>query len=363
MDYFLGRIANDYMRRCIRAAPSDGVAIKFCVEHHRNGGGSFESGDFRGWIDGFHGNPRRGLHVLDCGWKVDTVIPWPEVIQLRPHRRAGGGSADGDVRVTATRRQSQLVLPLLSVIGEAGGSVRAKRAADQLAERIGLSAAERTLQVETTGGKRINAFDREVRWVHQLAKLRGLTCNDGPGRWALTDLAADKLRNARPGVVVTIFESERGMVLWTSAEAIEGHLDAGSINAIVTSPPYLLGRARRKEYQGPQAEREYVAWLADRAAAWYEALADDGSLFLNLGDCWIPGTPTQSLYVDRLLIKLVDDLGYHLAERLYWENPSKLPAPAEWVTIRRIRACSGSSMLMKLLVILRRSFTDGVWYG
>jgi site-specific DNA-methyltransferase (cytosine-N4-specific) len=77
--------------------------------------------------------------------------------------------------------------------------------------------------------------------------------------------------------------------------------------------------------------------LIERAAAWTEMLKEDGSLFLNTGDCWLPGTPTASLYQERLLLALVDDLGYHLAQRLYWENPSKLPAPAEWVTIRRIR--------------------------
>ena len=31
-------------------------------------------------------------------------------------------------------------------------------------------------------------------------------------------------------------------------------------------------------------------------------------------------------------------LGFHLAQEFYWWNPSKLPSPAEWVTVRRIRA-------------------------
>jgi len=28
---------------------------------------------------------------------------------------------------------------------------------------------------------------------------------------------------------------------------------------------------------------------------------------------------------------------FHLAQEFYWWNPSKLPTPAEWVTVRRIR--------------------------
>lgn len=34
---------------------------------------------------------------------------------------------------------------------------------------------------------------------------------------------------------------------------------------------------------------------------------------------------------------LCEEFGFHLAQELYWWNPSKLPSPAEWVTVRRIR--------------------------
>ena len=30
-------------------------------------------------------------------------------------------------------------------------------------------------------------------------------------------------------------------------------------------------------------------------------------------------------------------IGFHLAQDFYWWNPSKLPTPAEWVTVRRVR--------------------------
>jgi site-specific DNA-methyltransferase (cytosine-N4-specific) len=73
------------------------------------------------------------------------------------------------------------------------------------------------------------------------------------------------------------------------------------------------------------------------AKEWHRLLADDGSLVLNIADVWNPGTPTQSLYQEELLLALVRDVGFHLAQRTYWENPSKMPSPAEWVTIRRVR--------------------------
>jgi site-specific DNA-methyltransferase (cytosine-N4-specific) len=45
----------------------------------------------------------------------------------------------------------------------------------------------------------------------------------------------------------------------------------------------------------------------------------------------------MSLYQERLILRLIDEAGYCLNQKLYWENPAKLPAPAEWVTVRRIR--------------------------
>jgi site-specific DNA-methyltransferase (cytosine-N4-specific) len=37
---------------------------------------------------------------------------------------------------------------------------------------------------------------------------------------------------------------------------------------------------------------------------------------------------------------LCDQLGFHFAQDFYWYNPAALPAPAEWVNVRRIRVKS-----------------------
>jgi site-specific DNA-methyltransferase (cytosine-N4-specific) len=34
---------------------------------------------------------------------------------------------------------------------------------------------------------------------------------------------------------------------------------------------------------------------------------------------------------------LCDELHYHLAQEFFWYNPAKLPSPAEWVNVRRVR--------------------------
>jgi len=44
-----------------------------------------------------------------------------------------------------------------------------------------------------------------------------------------------------------------------------------------------------------------------------------------------------SLYQERLLIRFEDELGLKLCQRFAWHNTAKLPAPAERVTVRRVR--------------------------
>ena len=118
-----------------------------------------------------------------------------------------------------------------------------------------------------------------------------------------------------------------------SRRAMES-LPTGSVNLIVTSPPYAL--QFRKAY-GNVDKGEYVGWFAPFAREMLRILADDGSLILNMGGSYNKGTPTRSLYHYKLLISLVEEIGFHLAQECFWYNPAKMPMPAEWVTVRRIR--------------------------
>jgi len=59
-------------------------------------------------------------------------------------------------------------------------------------------------------------------------------------------------------------------------------LGAGSVSAIVTSPPYNLGVKYRSYYDALPRAR-YLEWTADWIRAAAAALAPEGSLFLNVG--------------------------------------------------------------------------------
>jgi site-specific DNA-methyltransferase (adenine-specific) len=59
-------------------------------------------------------------------------------------------------------------------------------------------------------------------------------------------------------------------------------LDDGAIDVIVTSPPYNLG-VRYGSYKDDQPRESYLLWLDEWADAAKRVLAEDGSLFLNIG--------------------------------------------------------------------------------
>lgn len=107
-----------------------------------------------------------------------------------------------------------------------------------------------------------------------------------------------------------------------------------SIDLVLTSPPYALHF--KKEY-GNADQEEYTHWFLPYAAEIKRILKLSGSFVLNLGGTWTPGAPTRSLYHYRLLLSLCDDVGFKLAQEFFWYNPAKMPAPAEWVNVRRIR--------------------------
>lgn len=111
-----------------------------------------------------------------------------------------------------------------------------------------------------------------------------------------------------------------------------------SVDLIMTSPPFAL--TRKKDY-GNKQEDDYLEWFRDFAAQFHRILKNDGSLVIDLGGAWKPGLPARSLYHFKLLIMLCEEYGFHLAQEFYWWNPSKLPTPAEWVNIRRIRVKDG----------------------
>ena len=131
------------------------------------------------------------------------------------------------------------------------------------------------------------------------------------------------------------YETSLGKAYCADSRQLLREIRPESINLVFTSPPFAL--QRQKEY-GNVSQTTYIDWLLQFARLVYPTLKDDGSFVIDLGGAYQQGVPVRSLYNFRFMIRMCDEIGFHLAEDFYWFNPSKLPSPIEWVNKRKIRA-------------------------
>jgi site-specific DNA-methyltransferase (cytosine-N4-specific) len=108
----------------------------------------------------------------------------------------------------------------------------------------------------------------------------------------------------------------------------------GKFQLLFTSPPFPLNRKKR---YGNRQGQEYLEWLASLAPLFREQLTENGSIAIELGNAWERGAPTTSTLPIKALLAFQEAADLHLCQEFVCYNPAKLPTPAEWVTVRRIR--------------------------
>ena len=108
----------------------------------------------------------------------------------------------------------------------------------------------------------------------------------------------------------------------------------GRVQLIFTSPPFPLNR--KKKYGNAQGE-DYIKWLAGFASVFAKFLKPDGSIVLELGNAWEPGHPVMSTLAIEALLAFKKSGQFSLCQQFVCHNPAKLPTPAQWVAVERIR--------------------------
>lgn len=147
-----------------------------------------------------------------------------------------------------------------------------------------------------------------------------------------------KLRGVRGPDCSLAYRTERGQAFLGSAEAVlnSGLVAAykGAIQLIFTSPPFPLNR--KKKYGNLQGE-EYIDWLASFGPLLRDFLTPDGSIVIELGNAWEAGRPVMSTLALRALLAFLDKSDLRLCQQFICYNPARLPSPAQWVNVERIR--------------------------
>lgn len=120
-----------------------------------------------------------------------------------------------------------------------------------------------------------------------------------------------------------------------------GAVRSGTVDLIFTSPPFALSRP--KDY-GNKHESEYLDWFDSFVPVWQQMLTEHGSIVIDVGGSYVSGKPKRSTYHFELAVRLAKH--FEFCQEFYWYNPAKLPAPAQWTNIKRVRVKDSVNLLL-----------------
>ncbi len=134
------------------------------------------------------------------------------------------------------------------------------------------------------------------------------------------------------------YSTELGTALIGKSEAVlarpVGRALRGQVQLVFTSPPFPLNR--KKKY-GNKEGRAFKRWLSSYAATLTKLLTPTGSIVIEMGNAWMPRLPVMSTLAIETLLAFQRAANLYLVQEFIWHNPARLPSPAQWVTVNRMR--------------------------
>ncbi|HEX2374352.1 MAG TPA: site-specific DNA-methyltransferase, partial [Actinomycetota bacterium] len=117
-------------------------------------------------------------------------------------------------------------------------------------------------------------------------------------------------------------------VLLGDVRELSRRLPAGTVNCIVTSPPYYGHRTYSpagdvRELGREKDPQEYVDALVRCINDAGRLLRDDGTLWLNLGDTY---RQARLLGIPWRVALALQDAGWHLRADIVWHKPNAMPS-------------------------------------
>jgi site-specific DNA-methyltransferase (cytosine-N4-specific) len=234
--------------------------------------------------------------------------------------------------------QMNLFDHVLNAYARAEGPVTNDDLYNDVAKSAGISSDDlhKTVEIGDTSAK-TSAIKRTIRWHQQTLKHAGLlerTANRG--RWTLTKEGKAKhgLRKAEPKATMVAYSTDLGVALWSLSSDVYSALKGDEpITLCLTSPPYPLRNSRA---YGNVDAAQYTDFILENLAPIVDNLRPGGSVCLNISnDIFETGRPSRSLYLEKLIIAINEELGLELMDRLCWHNPSKPPSPTQWMAKTR----------------------------
>lgn len=213
--------------------------------------------------------------------------------------------------------------------------------------------------VEAVGKQKkpVNLFMRKIRWIQQSMKREGLIERLDYGQWRLSNEGKFRLTQINTNKHMVAASTELGVMIWARSEHVFNDVIDCNIDLCFTSPPYL-GIAR--SYGSHKNEQQYIDFILRILTPIRKRMIKGANLCLNLtNDAFIKGAyGKKSLYLEKLIIAISEELDMSLMDRVVWHANNKAPGPTQFTSIRRTSLLSKSEPLLVFCTSPQHSLAD-----
>lgn len=187
-------------------------------------------------------------------------------------------------------------------------------------------------------GQLRNVFHRQVRFAQQTLKQKGWLHRLDRGHWSITREGKYALTRINVDKYMIAFSSNLGVAMWGDAKTIFSDVIKDDIHLCLTSPPYLgIARSYGTQYD----EKEYIDFVISVLSPIRERMLPGANLVLNMSNDSVLKKQfgSRSLYLEKLTLRIAEELELSLMDRLVWHAADKPPKGYQ-VTHRRTHLTS-----------------------
>lgn len=186
-----------------------------------------------------------------------------------------------------------------------------------------------------------NLLHRKIRWAQQNLKLDGSIRSIKRGQWQIAGKKGIELHSIEAANHMVAMSTSLGVAIWAKSNTIfNSDIFEDEIHAIITSPPYPLKIQRA--YGEHMSTEKYIEFILESFEPLVAKLAKGGNIAINLSqDIFEDKSPARSDYLERLVIRMKDELGLHLMDRIPWTCTNKPPGPYQWASKTRYQLHNG----------------------
>lgn len=173
-------------------------------------------------------------------------------------------------------------------------------------------------------GVKHSVFARRLRWIQQDLRKKGLIERIDRGQWRLTSEGKNQLTQTVADKHLIAGSTDLGILIWCNSELSLSGILHEDVHLCLTSTPYL---GIERSYGTHFSENDFLDFIIRVLTPIRKKMVPGANLALNLTNDSIlrKRFGERSRYLEKLVLRLSDELELHLMDRLVWHAPDKPP--------------------------------------